>query len=62
MMYYNSETRIKAISRIEELKEKIWNVPGDVLPYNDVRAISAFLNILADEIMKEDKADGEKNK
>lgn len=55
MLYYSTEARISAINNILDLNAKISEIPGNVLSYEDSRAVSKYLSILIDEITKEEK-------
>ena len=55
MMYYSDKARISAIYAIRDCIEKISEIPGSYLSYNDARRTTAFLNILIDEIKRESR-------
>lgn len=55
MMYYNDNARMSAVYAIKDCIEKISTIPGNYLSYNDSRKTTAFLNMLIDEIEKENK-------
>ena len=55
MMYYSDEARMSAIESIRDCIEKIGQIKGSELSYQDARKTSAFLSMLIDEIMKESR-------
>lgn len=55
MMYYSDKARISAICAIRDCIEKISEILGNYLSYNDARRTTAFLNILIDEIKRESR-------
>lgn len=60
MMYYSDEARMSAIENIRDCIEKIGQIKGSELSYQDARKTSAFLSMLIDEIMKESRQHNKK--
>ena len=60
MMYYSDEARMSAIKNIRDCIEKIGQIKGSELSYQDARKTSAFLSMLIDEIMKESRQHNKK--
>ena len=56
MMYYSSSARESAIKNILELNKKIANIPGKYLDFQSACSIGKYLNMLIDQIEKEEKS------
>lgn len=55
MMFYSSAARKSAIESIYDLNQKIATIPGNYFSYDDARRLHNLLEILEDEINKEQK-------
>lgn len=54
-MYYSSSARESAINDILELNKKIASIPGKYLDFQSACSIGKYLNMLIDQIKKEEK-------
>ena len=62
MMYYSSSARESAIKNILELNKKIASIPGEYFDFQSACSIGKYLNMLIDQIEKEEKyTNGGKN-
>lgn len=58
MMFYSSTARKVALESIHDLNTKIATIPGKYLSYTDARKLHTLLEVLEQEIVREEKDQG----